>query len=276
MTTDALSLNLIRNHPRDAARALDQIPVEELTPFISRLPSADAAALLRLLAPQSAAQCLGLLASEAAARILERVPTDIAAVLLRRLDRDTRQAVLAKTGTAKSAALRLALRYSEAVVGSVLDPDVLAVTANASVEQVLILVQRRGDRVEDELYVINDRQRLIGVVGVKKLLVADAGRRMLELSSPPDTVFSARASLLAVRSDPVWARIRSAPVVDHNGLLLGGISRDSIELAVSAGGRTRDTEDAIGAMFSFAESLWDAFVELFSREESGPRKGGGR
>jgi CBS domain-containing protein len=97
---------------------------------------------------------------------------------------------------------------------------------------------------------------------------------MLELSSPPDTVFSARASLLAVRNDPVWTRISSAPVVDHNGLLLGGISRDSIELAVSAGGRTRDTEDAIGAMFSFAESLWDAFVELFSREES--RKGGGR
>jgi len=276
MSIDPLSLSLIRNHPRDAARTLEQIPVEELAPFMSRLPPADAAAVLRLLTPQNAAQCIALLAPQTSARIMDRMSTDIAALLLRRLDQDSRHAVLSATGAAKSAALRLALRYSEAVIGSLLDPDVLAVTANAPVAEVLALLLQRGDRIEDNLYVINDRQRLVGVVEIKKLLIADPGRRMQELSAPADIVFSARASLLAVRSDPVWARITSAPVVDHNGLLLGGISRESIELAVSADGRAREAEDALGAMFSFAESLWGAFFDLFTRDDSNPRKGGGR
>ena len=276
MSIDALCLSLIRNHPRDAARTLEQIPVEELAPFMSRLPAADAAALLRLLTPQNAAQCVALLAPQTSGRIMDRMSTDIAAVLLRRLDRDSRQAVLSATGTAKSTALRLALRYSEAVIGSLLDPDVLAVTANAPVGEVLVLLQQRGDRIEDNLYVVNDRQRLVGIVEIKKLLLADPTRRMLELATPADIVFSARASLLAVRNDPVWARLTSAPVVDHNGLLLGGISRESIEVAVTADGRARETEDAIGAMFSFAESLWGAFFDLFARDDSDPRKGGGR
>jgi magnesium transporter len=276
MSIDALSLGLVRNHPRDAARTLEQIPVEELAPFLSRLPPAEAARVTGLLTPQNAAQCVERLAPEVAARMLERMPTDIAAVLLRRLDRGVRQAVLAATGAAKSAALRLALRYSEAVVGSVLDPDVLAVTANTPVAEALELVKQRGDRIEEQLYVINDRQRLVGIVEIKRLLVAAPGKRMQELAAPVDTVFSARASLLSVRNDPVWARINTAPVVDHNGLLLGGISRDSIELAVTADGRSRQTEDAVGAMFSFAESLWGAFVDLFASDDSKPQKGARR
>jgi hypothetical protein len=64
--------------------------------------------------------------------------------------------------------------------------------------------------------------------------------------------------------------------VDHNGLLLGGISREAVELAVSSDGRMRESEDAITGMFSFAESLWTAFVELFVRDDSAPRKGPGR
>jgi magnesium transporter len=276
MSTDTLSLSLIRNHPRDAARTLEQIDAEELAPFLSRLPPADGARVLHLLTPQNAAQCLGLLAPEASARMLEKMSTDIAAVLLRRLDRDIRQAVLAAAGTARSAAFRLALRYPEAVVGSVLDADVLAVTANTPVEEVRTILQKRGGPLEDHLYVINDRQRLVGVVEIKRLLIAESGRRIQELSAPPEIVFSARSSLLSVRNDPVWARISSAPVVDHNGVLLGGLSHHAVEVAVAGDSRVHDAEDALGALFSFAESLWGAFVELFARDDSRPRKGARR
>lgn len=275
MSTDALALSLVRNHPRDAARAVAQLQATELAPFLFRLPPADAAGLLRLLSPLHAAQCLSLLEPDAAARIVERMGTDIAAVLLRRLDNEQRHAVLAAMRAARSAALRLALRYSEAVVGSVLDADVLAVTANARVSEVLQTVQQRGDLLDNNLYVINDRQRLVGVVEIRRLLTADTAARMSELMQPADVVFSARASLVTVRNDPVWARIAIAPVVDHNGVLLGVIARDAIDVAVSGDSR-HHSEDAFGAMFSFAESLWSAFIELFVRDDSGARKGGGR
>jgi magnesium transporter len=263
MNADTLCLQLVRTHPRDAARTLEQLDMGEVARFLGRIPPAEAARLVRLLVPQAGARCLAMMTVQEAGAVLDHLQTDIAAVLLRRMNRDHRRELLGAVGARKSAALRIALRYSDAVVGSVLDPDVFAVTANMRVAAVVELLQEQPDRQDDFLFVIDDRQHLVGVVEIKNLLRAEADTRIQELSVPPLHVFSARESMAAVRNHRVWSRLNLVPVVDYTGLLLGGIWREAVGLAQPDGERAGEPEDMIGTLFSFAGALWGGFAELF-------------
>lgn len=272
MSADTLCLQFIRTHPRDAARTLEQLDVGEVAQFLARIPPEDAGRLVRLLVPQAGARCLATMGTHAAGAVLDHLQTDIAAVLLRRMERDRRRELLGAAGARKSAALRIALRYPDGVVGSVLDPDVFAVTANMRVSAVVALLQEQPDRQDDFLFVIDDRQHLVGAVEIKRLLRADAAARIQELSGPSVHIFHARESLASVRSHPIWSRLNLVPVVDHSGLLLGGISRDAVGIAQSDGPRTGEPEDVIGTLFSFAGALWGGFADLFAGDGSADRR----
>lgn len=274
MNVDELSLHFVLEHPGDAARALEDLPIEEIAGFLGRLPEVSAGNLLALLPPQLAAACLAAQQPAVATAILAPLKTDLAAMLLRRIEPVARYQFLSNLPAARAAALRLALRYPEAVVGSVLDPDVLAFPRDTLVQTVIDAVRVRADALPDHIYVVDQGGGLAGVVDVKTLLVADADGRVGGLADPPRHVFSARASLLSVYGDAAWQDLRSVPVIDRSGLLLGSVSHDSVSKYYAATGETPQpaVSDLADLMYALAETVWDACAEIFVRSENHNQK----
>jgi len=76
---------------------------------------------------------------------------------------------------------------------------------------------------DDELYVVDRNQRLVGMVPARVLVRAMPDARVEDIMRPAMNQVSPRASLNAVRAHPGWADARTLPVVADDKRLLGVI-----------------------------------------------------
>jgi magnesium transporter len=122
------------------------------------------------------------------------------------------------------------LSYPEDTAGRLMNPDVITVRTDVTVDVVLRYLRLRGEIPEhtDHLFVVSRRHQYLGRVSIAALLTHDASTPINELfddeqpAIPVDTPSTLVASMF---SDHDWI---SAPVVDENNILLGRITIDDV------------------------------------------------
>ena len=82
----------LRGHPSEAARVLENLPLDEQASFCGRIPPELAAILFDTMEAGAAAGCLERMETRRAAAALSRIPLENAATLLRRLRSEEREA----------------------------------------------------------------------------------------------------------------------------------------------------------------------------------------
>ncbi len=266
---DALDLAFVRAHTRDAAHLLGLLECVEVAAYLETLPPADAAIVLVRLVPQVAAECLQFMTVPAGARTLEHVPPDLCALLLRRVDVGRRLRLVESLPAGLAASVRSALRYSEAVVGSVMDANVPTLNQDFTVSQALDLL-RRMPASGGSLFVVDDDQRFTGTVEATRLIAAPGTVPLARLQDRDVEVFSARLEIADLLQHPVWHRCDMAPVVDQKGILLGGLRRGALATALAAG-RAEDLRDnsITALLFDCADVFWSACADLFAPARTG-------
>lgn len=273
MNIEDLGLEFVRAHPREAVSALEILDLDELGKFLERIPAQDAAHILKQLMPQTAASCLSNMETMAAAHAVGLLATDVAAMLLRRVETQTRHAILVALPAAAGAMLRAAMRYSDAVVGSIMDADTPVVPKDARVSDVRKLLRRLGERMQHTLFVVDDNKHLVGVADIRQLLGARDSERMEELCRRPFRTLSARASLVDLRDHAAWGPFDSLPVVDQKGMLLGSVAKETLDRALSHGQAPEGGEtDLAGLALDFAEIFWSVCADMFSRTGTDPQR----
>jgi magnesium transporter len=271
---DAMSLEFVRSHAYEAAAVLVALDCGETAAFLEEVPPADAAAVLARFIPQLAAECLCSMPVPAAAAVLEHLAPDLCTLLLRRLDGVHRLAVLAALPAGVAASVRNALRYSEAVVGAVMDASVPVLgedlTAAAAIE-----LLRRVPAPGNTIFVIDAEQRFTGTLDAARLLVAEGSVPLRELADREVEAFSARLEIADLLQHPVWHHCDTVPVVDQNGLLLGGLRRSALATALAAGRADELRERSpLALLFDCADVFWSACADLFAPAPRGPRERG--
>lgn len=262
---DALSLEFARTHTREAAAALSGLEVAAVAEFLDGIPPRDAAALMALFVPQVAAACLQRMSVLAASLALESLPVDFSAMLLRRVDIGMRFAILDAMPAGIAAAIRSALRFSEAVVGAIMDARMPAVSQDQTVAEALEVLRQSGAGIGNAVFVVDEHKRFTGIVEGRQLLTADASTPLRRLQSRDVEVFSARLELAHLLEHPVWHRLDAVPVVDQKGLLLGGLRRGSLALALAAGRAEELRDNTLTALlFDCADVFWSACADLFA------------
>lgn len=269
MSVENLSLEFVRRHSRDAAHILEALDPGLLGDFLTRIAARDAAHILRQLTPQTATRCLALMDTRAAAQAVNLLPADFAAMLMRRVEGSARHLILASLPSGTSAMFRAALRYSDAVVGSIMDPDVPAIPEDVRVGEVKKMIRKLGERAMNTLFIVDENKRLTGIADVRRLLSARDSDLMRDLLSHPPYTLSARASLGDLQNHPAWRRHDCIPVVDNKGLLLGALTGDTMErvLAGDGAGHTGET-DLAGLALDFAEIFWSVCADMLPRESA--------
>lgn len=152
------------------------------------------------------------------ADLVEDLPSTVIDEVLKSMDRENRER------------LEQVLSYPEDTAGRLMNPDVVTVRADTSVDVVLRYLRLRGELPEhtDYLYVVNRRHQYLGRIGLAQLLTHDAAtpiNQLLDDEQPAIEVDESASEVARQFSDRDWL---SAPVVDDNHILLGRITIDDV------------------------------------------------
>lgn len=152
------------------------------------------------------------------ADLVDDLPDAVIEQVLLSMDRENRER------------LEQALSYPEDTAGRLMNPDVVTVRADTTIEVVLRYLRLRGEVPEhtDRLYVVSRRHQFLGRIALADLLTQDPGtpiNRLVDDEQPAIRVGETAGEVARKFSDFDWI---SAPVVDENNILLGRITIDDV------------------------------------------------
>lgn len=152
------------------------------------------------------------------ADIADDLPDQVVSEVLKSMDRENRER------------LEQVLSFPDGSAGRLMNPDVVTVRADTTVDVVLRYLRLRGELPEhtDHLFVVSRRHQYIGRVALTALLTHEPSTPINELIDDEQAAIPATASERDVAnqfSDHDWV---TAPVVDENNILLGRITIDDV------------------------------------------------
>ena len=126
--------------------------------------------------------------------------------------------------------LEQALSYPEDTAGRLMNPDVITVRTDVTVDVVLRYLRLRGELPDntDHLFVVSRRHQYLGRLSLATLVTADPSTPINELidgEQPAIHVSTTSAGVATQFENYDWV---SAPVVDDNNILMGRITIDDV------------------------------------------------
>ncbi|MBI3943395.1 MAG: magnesium transporter [Chloroflexi bacterium] len=215
-------------HPADQAELLQELDLQAQEQVLAQLSAPDAAYLVEQLEPEAASQLAGELEPEHLADILDAAEPDIAADVLN--DLEPEQAASTLEEMEKRDEVTPLLAYPDESAGGLMNPHFVPLRADMTVENALQFLRQLAPDAEVAyyLYVLDDAQHLVGVVGLRELIISDPRRKIGEimnsnvLSVPAGTDQEEVANLLSKYD------LLSLPVVDADRHVLGIITVDDV------------------------------------------------
>jgi magnesium transporter len=216
-------------HPADLAQALRHLPVANLVGIVRLLRPEQASGLLSELDDETLIQLVQALEDVEVSDILNRMPAEHAADIVEELPDEQAEKILDLMEDEKSEDVQELLEYPEHSAGRLMSPEVVAIHESASVEDAIQHIRKSiSEEKAFELYVVDDHRHLVGVVPLRRLLIADPKTRILAIrdedvvSVTPETDQEDVARVVA-KYDLV-----SVPVVDAQHRLVGTITVDDV------------------------------------------------
>ena len=227
-TPFTLTAEFIDRHPVTAARTLETLDPTDSAALIGNLPSRLTAPVLEAMLPPYAARCLEQLDLIYARAALQRLGTASGAQILRQLAAAPRAELLAELPRLRRIGLQRLLRYPAETVGAWMDPEPPLLAESATADAAVRQCRRWSGSLDGPFYLVDEAQRLVGLLHPGELLRADSSQPVRTLAGPVPLALSPRDTLTVAR-----ARLRRrsevrVPVVDRSGRLLGLLDRASI------------------------------------------------
>jgi magnesium transporter len=252
---EKLADDLIDRHPSDAAAVLETLDFADGSALLSRLAPERATRVLRLTTAHSAAELLAGMQPARAAEIVENLPLDTAVVYLRKLSEDVRDPILEATKTPRSRSIRALLRFAANTAGALMDPEVLAIREDLLVRDAIERVHVSAEHARYNVYVVDEDDRLVGVLNLRELLLAKPRRPLAEITHRRVERIAANAGWRAIVEHPGWQIAHTLPVVDPgSGMYLGAIRYRTLRMLESREHSDAHTPDiaagALGELFA--------------------------
>ena len=251
-----ITSDFIEAYPADAARVLEDAAHEVAGDVLRALPAPAAAAVLRDMSPHAAAGALAGLAPDAAAGIVRHLRVELASALLLRLDAEERAALVGALPLRVSAPLRMVLRFPPGSVGTLIDPRVVTVRAETRVGEATETARRAPSLLRKYLYVLDDAQRLAGMVDARQCLLRDPELPIGRLDQEEPVALRARTSLREAGRSPGWERFSVLPATDHRGVFLGVVRRSSLRRAITGHGEPEPEGELADLVLDLADLYW--------------------
>jgi magnesium transporter len=254
--THALTQGFFQLYPGEAAELLEELSVEERLQFIqgspanrdSRASGAEALStsveVFSHLNPDTATELIPLMEDEFFRELFTSIDPARGAALLARLDEDAISERLQLLPLNFVKEYRELMSYPPDSAGNLMHTRVTTFNIHETVEAVLERVRGVRNRRIIDICLVDEEGRLMGVVPLQEVAVAEPTQRMEELvQAAPVSVHA-----MAPREDVVKLleekRLATLPVVELDGKLLGVIRYDALLTAA-----TQEASEDVQTMF---------------------------
>ena len=225
--------NLVKNfHAADIASMMGNlIERERLTLFntIYEKDKEKGGEVLSELDPEDAADMLKELPVEQISEIFQEIPPDDVPPILQPLPEDMQMAVLAAMEEKPSEDVKELLLYEEETAGRIMSPNFYALNENTNVSDATTAMQLEGD-VESAfyLYVIDDQERLVGVISLRQLLFSRPTTPLKKIMTKEIISVYTETDQEVVARNVASYNLVAIPVVDTENKLVGVVTVDDI------------------------------------------------
>ena len=231
--------------PADQADLVEELDAPDQVALLSRLSPMDSADVLEEMEDEEAAELAELLPSGQLADILDEMEIDEAADVLGDLPQEKATETLREMD--EPADVISLMRYPDDTAGGLMTRAVITLRLDWTAEQALAELRRVGPESESTyyLFVLDEEQRLLGVIGLRDLVTAPVDMPVAERTAR-DVV-----SVLVTTDQEECARTLSRygymalPVVDEIGRFLGVITADDL-IEVAEDEATEDMYRMVG------------------------------
>nr|WP_132832180.1 magnesium transporter [Pseudomonas sp. JUb52] len=263
---EELRARLDELHPADVAFILEALPQEDrLTVWGLVKTERDGEILLEvsdavretLIADMDDQEILavaGQLDADELADLAPDLPRDVVHELMEALDAQQRERV------------RSALSYEEDQVGALMDFEMVTIRDDVALEVVLRYLRRLKELPDhtDKLFVVDNDSILKGVLPIKRLLVNDPEKLVVEVMAKEAVAFHPDGDAYDAAQAFERYDLVSAPVVDKNGKLIGRLTidemvdliREESESEVLSMAGLREDEDVFASVWKSVGNRW--------------------
>lgn len=213
-----ISTLLYEFNSEESKYVMDLLPLDVQAEIINDLDTDTRVRFLKIYSPKEIVGFVSLLNSDDAADILNELPIKVREEVLAGLESDLKSQVIDL------------LRFEENVAGGLMAKELIKVRDNWTVVQCIDEIRKQAENVDTfyAVYVVDERDKLVGRVSLKDLVLSDARKIVSEICEKDivsvDTFLSDREVAEIMRRYD----LESIPVVNVNGQLVGRITIDDV------------------------------------------------
>lgn len=250
--------------PVDIADALELVEPELAWGLLTRLP--DRAEVYAYFDPDEQVRLAQEFPSEVLAKLVSEMPSDERTDLFKRLDEEQQNRLLPALAKVEREDIRRLASYQEGTAGALMTSDYAMLRADMNVGQALHALRLEAPDAETiyHSYVVDDDRKLLGVVSLRDLILADPSTKISDLMT--EDVVSGE---VGEDQEDIAKRITrydllALPITDEFGCLVGIVTHDDAMDVVSEEA-TDDFHKSAGVTTSVG-NLKDATIGLLYRK----------
>ncbi len=257
--------------PADIAEALNELPVAAATRVVAALPFERAVQVFDEPQLTRRGQIIAGLDPDRAIPLIEAMSSDQQVELFRELDDATRARLMHVLDPPTRETINLLMRFPPTSAGGIMTTEFVAVPANWTVEQVRDYIRQVAQAKETvyAIYVVDPVDaRLLRVVSLKELMLAEPGTRVIEVGQVRKLV-----SVRPLTDREEVARLISKydllaiPVVDEGQHVIGIVTVDDVIDALVS--ETTEDVQKLGGMEALDEPYMQIGLRKMVRKRAG-------
>ena len=220
---------LSKLHPADIADIVEELAPAEREAVFETLDEDVAAETLEEIDPKLQVSILSSLDSDRAADIVEEMDPDAAADLLGDMSPDASEEILTEMQPEERAEVKELMGFEEDTAAGRMTTDYMALGPGAKVEDAIEMLRNFEGGVESvsTIYIVGDKDKLLGLVPLAKIVLAPPGTPLMMLTGHMTTIHpGADEKTVAATFDKY--NLLTLPVIDDEGRLTGVITADDV------------------------------------------------
>ena len=246
--------------PADVSAILHEFETDESKYIFDLLPVDKAAVILSELDEDVRKDFLKSFSSDEIAPYVDELDSDDAVDLLNEQPVKTREEVIASLGnTEKAEHIVDLLHYEEDCAGGLMAKELIKANLNWTVTETIEEIRRQAENVSKiySVYVIDDEEKLVGKVSLKRMLLSRAGTKIADIYDPEIICVQTYMDEEEVASIMRKYDLEAVPVVNVQNKLVGRITIDDIvDVITELAEEERQLMSGISEDVEESDSVW--------------------
>lgn len=229
---DALLPKIDELHPADIAELFQDLNLHQAEWLFELIPDKEKKAdVLMELDEEDRKKLLEGMDSEQIGHFIDLLDTDDAVDLIQELDEEDREEVIQSIEDVEQAGdIVDLLQYDEDTAGGLMGTELISVNENLSMPDCLREMRHQAEDLDDiyNVYVIDDDQRLKGVLPLKKMITHPSVSKIKHVMETDPVAIKVDTPIEDLAIDFEKYNLVAMPVIDSIGRLVGQITVDDV------------------------------------------------